>query len=124
MEKLIKLLNDLPAPVFSEKTFVNDEYTKLYTRMTNFKLVKAVFDYIAKDLPPEEATKFSYFQEFMCVFYLEQMCKMKTLHIVSPATISRIILKQKNGYAIIRFDFLARQENAEKNYAGMFSVLR
>ena len=62
VDKLTQQLDDRPAP-FSE-SFVSDEYTKFYTGLPNFRLVKAVFDHVSKGLPPAAATKLSYFQDF------------------------------------------------------------
>ena len=73
------------------------EYTKFYAGLPNFRLVKAVFNHVSKGLPPEGATKLSYFQEFMCLLIKlrTNVQNEKLVHRfnVSPATISRIILK-------------------------------
>ena len=96
VDKLTQQLDDRRAP-FSEKSFVSDEYTKFYTRLLNFRLVKAVFDHVSKGLPPEGATKLSYFQEFMRLL-IKLRTKVQNEDLayrfnISPATISRIILK-------------------------------
>jgi len=56
-----------------------------------------VFDYIAKGLPADGASKLSQFQEFMCVMLKLRMNLpsefISFLFHVSPATTSRVILK-------------------------------
>jgi len=96
VDTLTKQLDD-HLPPFCEKTFISDEYTLLHTGLPNFKLLKAIFDHVAKGLPADGASKLSHFQEFMCVMLKLRMNLpnefMSFLFHVSPATMSRIILK-------------------------------
>ena len=55
VEQLTRQLND-HLPPFCEKHFVSDEYTKFYTGLPNFKLVKAIFDHVSKGLPTDGVT--------------------------------------------------------------------
>jgi len=50
----------------------SDEYTLFHTGLPNFKLLKAVFDHVAKGLSSDGASKLSQFQEFMCVMLKAQ----------------------------------------------------
>jgi len=96
VESLTKQLND-HLPPFCEQSFVSDEYTLFHTGLPNFKLLKAVFDHIAKNLPTDGGSKLSHFQEFICVmskFRINLPIEfISFLFHVSHATMSRIILK-------------------------------
>ena len=96
VDSLTKQLNDY-LPPFCEESFISDEYTIFHTGLPKFKLVKAVFDHVAKGLPANEGTKLSHFQEFMCVMLKLRMNLpnefISFLFHVSPATMSRVILK-------------------------------
>ena len=96
LEKLSQVRESLPQ--FCEERFMNDSYTQHYTGLPNFEVVKIVFEHVSKTLPPSErSTKLSSFDEFICA-----MVKLRTNRAnedlsycfgVSPATISRILLK-------------------------------
>ena len=84
-------------PPFCEDRFINDDFTQTHTGLPNLRIVKAIFHHVAKTMPSEKATKLTSFQEFMCV-----MIKLRTdlpnkflgySFGVSPATVSRVILK-------------------------------
>ena len=44
-------------PPFCEESFISDECTLFHTGLPNFKLLKAVFDHVAKGLPADGASK-------------------------------------------------------------------
>jgi len=96
VDSLTMQLND-HLPPFCEESFISDEYTLFHTGLPNFKLLKAVFDHVAKGLPADGASKLSQFQEFMCVMLKLRMNLpsefISFLFHVSPATMSRVILK-------------------------------
>ena len=51
---------------FTEQAFVNDGFTKFYTGLPNFKILKAVFNHVEPGILTT-GTKFSKFQEFILV---------------------------------------------------------
>ena len=63
-------LND-HLPPFCDKSFVGDEYTKFHTGLSNFHLVKAIFDHVSKGSLTDRVTKHSKFQELSYVFDAE-----------------------------------------------------
>jgi len=64
---------DEQLPLFCEKSFTSDEFTVFYTGLPNITIVKAIFEHVSKRLPISGDTKFTLFQEFICV-----LIKLKT----------------------------------------------
>ena len=96
VEQLTRLLND-HLPLFCEKRFVSDEFTKFHTGLPNFNLVKAIFHHLSKGLATDGVTKLSNFQEFMCVMLKLRTCApnegLAYQFGVLEATMSRIMFK-------------------------------
>jgi len=88
-DSLMKQLND-HLPPFCEESFISDEHIIFHTGLPNFKLLKAVFDHVAKGLPADGASKLFQFQEFRCVMLKLRINLpskfMSFLFHVSPAT--------------------------------------
>ena len=83
---------------FSEPTLQSDEKVKFYSGLPNFKVLKAVFDHVAKATSNfnDCNCKLTKFQEFMVVMLkLRLNCQLNDLGYrfdVSQATISRIMM--------------------------------
>ncbi len=87
------------AAAFSEESLQSDSYVKFYTGLPSFKILKALFDFVA---PPvqflnKNPTKLTNFQEFMIVIAklrLDSPLQDFAYRFdVSLATVSRILLK-------------------------------
>ena len=87
------------AATFNEQSLQSDSCVKFYTDLPSFKVLKAVFDFVAPpvDFFLKNPTKLSSFQEFMIVMAkLRLDCPLQDFAYrfdVSVATVSRILLK-------------------------------
>ena len=88
---------ELRQLTFNEECFVDDDFAKIHTGLSNAKIVKATFEHVFKTLLSNGVTKLSPFQEFMYVLpKLRMNSSMEYLACrfgVSPSTESKIFLK-------------------------------
>ena len=93
----VALTAEINKLTFTEECLVDDDFVKVHTGLPNAKVVKAVFEHVAKSLPSDGVTKLSPFQEFMCVLLkLKMNSSLEYLAYrfrISPSTVSRIFLK-------------------------------
>lgn len=98
----------LRTPPFSESTLQNDDRVKFYSGVPNFKVLKAVFDHVAKAKSIADGNechcKLTKFQEFMVVMLKlrlnSQLNDLAYRFDVSQATISRIMMKWLKAMSI------------------------
>ena len=92
----VALTAEINKLTFSEECLMDDDFVKVHTGLPNAKVVKAVFEHVAKSLPSDGVTKLSPFQEFMCVLLkLKMNSSLEYLAYrfrISPSTVSRIFL--------------------------------
>ena len=86
-------------PPFCEESLKDDSSVNFYTGLPNLKILKAIFDHVCVTLPSEKALlcKLTKFQEFMLVMIKMRLdspvVDLAYRFGVSPATVSRILLK-------------------------------
>ena len=80
---------------FTEQAFVNDDFTKFYTGLPNFRILKAVFNHVEPSILTT-GTKLSKFLEFILVLMKlrlnRQMQDLAYQFHVSVGTVSKIFL--------------------------------
>lgn len=86
-------------PPFSEESLKDDSSVNFYTGLPNLKILKAIFDHVCITLPGERTSqcKLTKFQEFMLVMLKLRLSSpivdLAYRFDVSPATVSRLLLK-------------------------------